>query len=350
MSTKSDTPRFSIQVALQDATMVRQLRFAVGVAISAAIAYIFNWPLAFLFPIFATLLLSMPVPQMTPKQLGAGLLNTVKGFCFGLFFSVVLIKFPVIFLILMFLALFNIYYYINRGGSFWLTLMTMFSMLILPMLTYMSEGLAIGFSLGFVGSAWAAMLFVFVLHFILPDTNKVTLPSPAPFKNVYSPVAAQFALKSTLVAFPIVAFCITFARTDLLLTMIFAAMFTLKPELSAGKEAGRNSLISTILGGLIAFVFYWGLVAVPLFQFFIILMFGIALFMGMNIFSSNPRGKYYGSAMTCIIVLINGNMGADSDFISALISRIFFISLAILYIIVALRVLDAFVFNKKKTA
>ncbi|OBT13983.1 hypothetical protein A9264_02255 [Vibrio sp. UCD-FRSSP16_10] len=340
-------PFLSIKSLMQDAMMVRQLRFGVGVSASAAIAYAINWPLAFLFPIFTTLLLSMPLGQMTPKQLLMALFNTVKGFCFGLLFSVVLIKFPVIFLLLMFVSLFYIYYYLNRGGSFWLTLMLMLSILILPMLNTMSEGLAIGFSLGFVGSAWAAIVFVFVMYYVVPDTEKVNFPPAKPFSHTYSPIAAQFALKSTLVAFPIVAFCITYARADLLLTMIFAAMFTLKPELSAGKEAGRNSLISTVLGGAIAFVFYWALVAVPLFQFFIILMFGIALYMGMNIFSSNPTGKYYGSAMTCVIVLINGNMGADSDFISALVSRILFISLAILYIVVTLRILDAFIFNKK---
>ncbi|CAM2970544.1 DUF2955 domain-containing protein [Vibrio rarus] len=340
------TQYFSLKNLLCDGTRVRQLRFAVGVSASAALAYTFNWPLSFLFPIFSTLLLSMPIGQMNPKQLIDALFNTVKGFCFGLVFSVVLIKFPVIFLMLMFLSLFYIYYYLNRGGSFWLTLMMMLSILILPMLTSMSEGLAIGFSLGFVGSAWAALLFVFVMYYFIPDKELTPFPDSASFSKVYSPIAAQLAFKSTLVVFPIVAFCIIYARIDLLLTMIFAALFTLKPELSAGKQAGINSLISTMLGGVIAFAFYWGLVAVPLFQFFIILLFGITLYVGRNIFSSNPRGKYYSSAMTCIIVLINGNMGADSDFISALISRILFISLAVLYIILALRVVDAFIFNK----
>ncbi|GAD79269.1 DUF2955 domain-containing protein [Vibrio ezurae] len=331
----------------QNPAMVRQLRFAIGVAASATIAYTFNWPLAFLFPIFTTLLLSMPLPQMTPSALFTALLNTLKGFCFGLIFSVLLINFPLIFLLLLFVALFYIYYYLNRGGSFWLTLMMMLSMLILPMLSNMSEGLAIGFSLGFVASAWAAILFTFAMYYLVPDTQKAPFPPAAVFHNTYVPIAATLALKSTLVAFPIVAFCISFARTDLLLTMVFAALFTMKPELSAGKEAGRNSLISTVLGGLVALGFYWALVGVPLFVFFILLMFGIALFMGMNIFSSNPNGQYYGSAMTCIIVLINGNMGADSDFMSALVSRILFISLAILYIVVALRMLDNLGVGKK---
>jgi hypothetical protein len=334
----------------KDATHVRQLRFAVSVASAMGIAYSLNWPLAFLFPIFVCLLASLPVPQLTIKQLGTGMVNTVVGFCFGLFFSVFLIRFPAIFLILLFVALFYIYYYLNRGGSFWLTLMCMFSLLILPMITFISDGLAVGFSLGFVVSAWSAMLFVFFMYYVIPDPLKIALPTPPPFNNSYSPIAAQFALKSTLVTYPIVAFCISFGRFDLLLTMIFAAIFTLKPELSAGKEAGRNSLLSTLIGGGVAFLVYWAIVAVPLFQFFVILMFGIALYMGMNIFSDKPTAKYFGSAMTCIIVLINGNLGADSDFVFALISRIFFITMAILYIVTALRVLDAFIFNKLKTA
>lgn len=333
----------------KDATHVRQLRFAVAVSVAMAIAYSVNWALSFLFPIFVCLLISMPAPQMTVKQLGTGMWNTVLGFCFGLFFSVFLIRFPAVFLILLFIALFNIYYYINRGGSFWLTLMCMFSLLILPMLTFISDGLAVGFSLGFVGSAWAAMVFVFLMHYVIPDPVKVTMPSPAPFKSGFSPIAAKLALKSTLVAYPIVAFCITYGRTDLLLTMIFAAIFTLKPELSAGKEAGRNSLLSTLIGGAVAFLFYWAIVAVPLFQFFVILMFGISLYVGFNIFSTKPTAKYFGSAMTCIIVLINGNLGADSDFVYALLSRLFFISMAILYIVAALRVLDAFIFKPQTT-
>lgn len=330
-----------------DGNNIRQVRFALGVSTSATIAYTFNWPLSFLFPIFTCLLLSFPIPRMTPKQLGKMMADTLKGFAFGLVFSVSLTRFPVLFLILMFPALFYCYYYLNRGGSFWLTLMSMLSLLILPMLTYTAEGLAIGFSMGFVVSAWAAILYGFIMHILVPDPQQITLPEKPGFQNIYIPMAAQFALKSTLVAFPIVAYCITFARMDLLLTMIFAAIFTLKPELSAGKDAGRNSLISTIIGGCVAFVFYWAIVAVPMFAFFIILYFAIALYMGMNIFSTSPKAKYFGSAMTCIIVLINGNLGADSDFLSSFISRIFFISLAILYIVAALKVLDAFWFNKK---
>ena len=63
-----------------------------------------------------------------------------------------------------------------------------------------------------------------------------------------------------------------------------------KPELSKGREAGQNSLISTVLGGLIAWVFYCLIVAVPQYHFFIALMLFTTLIFGMNIFpGSQPR-------------------------------------------------------------
>lgn len=330
-----------------NATSIRQLRFAVGVTTSAAIAYGVNWPLSFLFPIFTCLILSMPLPKPTLRQGMNNMLSTLKGFAFGLVFSVFLVRFPILFIILLFVALFYIYYYINRGGSFWLTLMCMFALLMLPMMANAWEQLAIGFSLGFVGSSWLAVIWVWVMHYFIPDPKNVVMPSPPGFQNVYSPVAAQLALKSTLVAFPLAAACISFGKIDLLLTMIFAAIFTLKPELTAGKEAGRNSLISTILGGIFAYFFYWLLVAVPEYEFFILLLFAITLFFGLNIFSDNPNAKYWGSAMTCVLVLVNGAMSEDAEFVASLINRIVMISLAILYILTMLRVLDAFFFKPK---
>jgi hypothetical protein len=352
MSIKSEENRANhswFQSLRSNATSIRQVRFAVGVTSSAAVAYGFNWPLSFLFPIFTCLMLSMPLPRPTLRQGMNNMLSTLKGFAFGLVFSVFLVRFPILFLILLFVALFYIYYYINRGGSFWLTLMCMFALLMLPMMANAWEQLAIGFSLGFVGSSWLAVIWVWVMHYFIPDQQNVVMPSPPGFQNIYSPVAAQLALKSTLVTFPLAAFCISFSQIDLLLTMIFAAIFTLKPELTAGKEAGKNSLVSTIIGGVFAYVFYWLLVAVPEYEFFVILLFGITLFFGMNIFSDNPNAKYWGSAMTCVLVLVNGAMGEDAEFVASLINRIIMISLAILYIITMLRILNVFFFNKPKT-
>jgi uncharacterized membrane protein YccC len=145
-----------------------------------------------------------------------------------------------------------------------------------------------------------------------------------------------------VVVFPLASLFITFDLMDFLLVMIFSAIFILKPELSKGKEAGINSLISTILGGLIAWVFYWLIVAVPQYHFFVVLMFFTTLVFAMNIFSGKPTAKYYGSALSALLVLINGSMAADAEVSALFMQRIALIVLAVIYNIAMLKVLDSY--------
>jgi hypothetical protein len=142
--------------------------------------------------------------------------------------------------------------------------------------------------------------------------------------------------------FPLASLFIVFDLMNFLLVMIFSAIFILKPELSKGKEAGTNSLISTVLGGLIAWVFYWLIVAVPQYHFFILLMFLTTLVFAMNIFSGKPGAKYYGSALSALLVLVNGSMAADADFTALFMQRIALIVLAVVYIIAMLKILDSY--------
>jgi hypothetical protein len=145
-----------------------------------------------------------------------------------------------------------------------------------------------------------------------------------------------------VVVYPLASLFIIFDLMDFLLVMIFSAIFILKPELSKGKEAGISSLISTVLGGLIAWVFYWLIVAVPQYHFFIVLMFFTTLVFAMNIFSGKPTAKYYGSALSALLVLINGSMAADAEFSALFMQRIALIVLAVIYIIAMLKVLDSY--------
>jgi len=321
MFTNVSVPVTSVKAWLhtvsQDQTSVRVFRFAVGVTISVALAYGINWPLAFLMPVFTSLILSMPLPM---PSLQAGLRN----------------------LLMLGLVLFHLYYYLNRGGSFWFTLMSMVAILLLPMLANSSEGLAMGFSLGFVFTGCLTVIMVWGSHLLVPDPQSTAFPKRPAFQRIYSPVAAQRALKSTLIIFPMVSLFIIFNLMDYLLVMIFSAFFILKPELSAGKEAGSNSLISTLLGGVCAMIFYWLIVAVPEYYFFIVLMFLTTLFFGRNIFSDKQSAKYYSSAFIALVILINGSMAEAADFSALFINRVVLIVMATAYIIFALKILDSY--------
>ncbi|MCP4331203.1 MAG: DUF2955 domain-containing protein [Gammaproteobacteria bacterium] len=323
-----------------DPVNVRIVRFALGVTIAVALAYGIEWPLSFLFPVLTALILSLPLPMPT---LAAGLHNmlySLSAFGVGLVFSLFFINYPMAYILMLGFVLFHLYYYLNRGGSFWLTLMSILSILMLPMLANTAEGLATGLALGFIGTSWLTVVMVWIAHLLVPDPGGARLPARSGFQPGYSAVAAKLALKSTVVILPLASLFIIFDLMDYLLVMIFSAIFILKPELSKGKEAGKNSLVSTILGGVCAWVFYWLIVAVPEYHFYIVLMLFTTLVFGMNIFSAKPMAKYYGSALVVLLVLVNGSMGADADFATLFVQRIILIVLAVAYITAVLKILD----------
>ncbi|UCB55821.1 MAG: DUF2955 domain-containing protein [Thiotrichales bacterium] len=346
MSTEAARQAFPAIVWLralgQDQTSVRIIRYTLGVTLSAALAYAINWPLSFLLPILVSFMLSLPLPM---PPLAGGLRNmwyTLAAFGLGLLFSLFFLQFPMVYLLMLALVMFHMYYYLNRGGSLWLSLMSFIAILLLSMLGNSHEGLATGVSLNFIWTGWLTVVMVWVAYLLVPDPEDAPFPQKPGFQPGYSQPAAAAALKSTAVIMPLASLFYLFDLTSYMLVMIFAALFLLKPELSAGKEAGRNSLISTLLGGAFAWVFYWLIVAVPEFYFYVALMGLTALYFGTQVFSGKPTAKYYNSALIALLILVNGSMGEGAEFTEKFIMRVILITLAVVYIVAALRVLDSF--------
>ena len=342
VATKAPSFKAWLHALGRDQTSVRVIRYAVGVTISAALAYGIGWPLSFLLPVLVSFMLSLPLP-MPPLATGLrNMWNTLLAFGLGLVFALLFLQFPFAFLLMLGLVMYHLYYYLNRGGSLWLTLMSILAILLLSMLGNSHEGLAAGVSLNFIWTSWLTMIMVWVSYLLVPDPVDALLPQAPGFQSGYSRPAAEAALKSTIVILPLASLFFLFDLTSFMLVMIFAALFILKPELSAGKEAGVNSLISTLLGGVFAWVFYWLIVAVPEFYFYVVLMALTTLYFGRQVFSGKPTAKYYNSALIALLILVNGSMGEGADFTEKFIMRIILITLAVVYIVAALKMLDSF--------
>ena len=332
---------------LTNPQQVRALRYAVGVTIAAALAFGIAWPLSFLFPVLSAVFLALPLPKLTLSQGLRNMRDTLFAFGVGYIFTMFILPHTVIYIPLLALALFHTYYHLNRGGSFWLVLMLLINLLLMPMLAGLSEGLAIGVVSGLVGSSWLTICLLWLAHYIVPDAPVSSAMSQevkkAPgYQPGYSAPAAEFALKSTIVALPIAILFIANNWTSQILVMVFAAIFTLSPNLDKGKEAGMNSIKSTLIGGGVAFFIYWALVAVPEYHFLILLMFLTSFVFGTAINSGQPLSKYLPSAMVAMIILVNSSLAEGADFSENFVLRILFISMAAIYVVTALKVLDVF--------
>ena len=331
-----------------DPINTRILRFAVGITIAIFLSSAIQWPLALLTPVFTAVILALPLPAPTLGGSFRNMLHTLLAFSLGIVFTLIFLQYPLVYIPLLGFVLFKIYYYSNRGGSFWFTLMALLAVLILPMLGNTSEGLAFGFSLGFIWSSWLAILMVWIAYGLFPDPKSGTLPARPKFQNSYSPVAAAAALKSTLVVLPIVTLFIVYNLSGQLLVMVFAAIFSLTPDIAKGKIAASNSIKSTLIGGMYAWAVYWLLVAVPEFYFFMFLMFFIALGFARKMFSDGPMAGYFSSAFVAMFVLVNSSLGVEGDITSAFLWRVIFITLAAIYVVVALKVLESYWPNIRK--
>lgn len=331
-----------------DLRQTRIVRYAFGVALTVAIAYGFDWPLAFLLPILTALFLSLPIPSPTLQSAFRNMLQTLGAFLVGALFTIFLLPYPLVYVPLMGLCLFHIYYLANRGGSFWLVIMLLLAVLILPMLGNTYEGLALGLATGFIGTGWLTVGVIMLMHTLVPDPpGSPSMPArPGPKRGYVAP-AAQAALKSTIVVLPMATLFLVFDLVSQLLVIVFAAIFSLQPELSKGKQAGMDSLMSTLIGGIAAFIVYRLIMVVPEYHFFIIVILLVSLLFGQQIFSGRPNGKYYGSALIAMLVLVNGSLGSEESVTTNLIVRLTLISLAVLYVIAALKVLESYWPQKK---
>lgn len=322
---------------------VRALRYALGITIALALASAIAWPLSFLFPVLSAVMLALPLPKPTLQQVFRNMRDTLFAFAVGYLSTQFILPHTVIYIPLLALALFHTYYHLNRGGSFWLVLLLLICLLLMPMLAGVHEGLAIGVALGLVWSSWLTIGLLWLAHFLVPDAEPApSVPAPRGFHSGYLAPAAEAAMKSTIVTFPLVIMFIANNWSSQIVVLVFVAIFTLSPNLEKGKQAGMNSMKSTLIGGSVAFFVYWALVAVPEYHFLVMLMFFVTLGFGAAINSGQPVAQYLPSAMVVVIVLVNSSMAEGANFSENLVLRIIFITLATMYVVTALKLLDVF--------
>lgn len=331
----------------------RSLRYAIGVTLAAALAFGFAWPLSFLLPVLTAVILALPVPRPTLKQ---GIMNyrdTLLAFGVGFVMTQFIMPHTVIYIPLLGMALFHTYYHLNRGGSFWLVMMLLICLLLMPMLATVHEGLAIGVASGLVGSSLLALVMLWVSHYLVPDImmpeadqgqqpETRSVKARPGFQAGYSAPAAMAALKSTAVALPVALLFLANNWTNQILVIVFAAIFTLAPDLDKGRQAGLKSIASTLIGGGAAFVVYWLLVAVPEYFFLVVLMFIVSLGFGRMIYAGRSVSRFLPSAMVAMIILVNSSLAEDADLSENFVLRVIYISLASVYVVTVLKILGAY--------
>ncbi len=90
---------------LTNPQQLKALRYAVGVTISAALAFGIAWPLSFLFPVLSAVFLALPLPKLTLQQGVRNMRDTLFAFGVGYLITQFILPHTVIYIPILALAL-----------------------------------------------------------------------------------------------------------------------------------------------------------------------------------------------------------------------------------------------------
>ena len=337
-----------------DIASVRILRLAFGTAASLWVSQAAAWDLSFIAPVLTMFILVRPLPALSLKQGVLFVVALVLSMYLGTWLLPALIKYPVVGLLLLGLALYWSFYFTAKGGSAILG-------------TLITVGIALSTAVGSVSvdatliliqslsvNAVIGVLFVWIAHAAFPDSS-ANLPDdsepPAPpGKPGIDLVAARWsAIRSSLIVFPVALFfMLSAASVSYVPVMIKVAAMGQQATFADARIAGRSLILSTLIGGIGAIAGWQILSIAPHLSVYTLIIALAALLVGPKIFRGRavtPQADTWSYGFLTMIVILApavNDVGSGGAAGMKFWQRLLMFALATLYAYVAIVAVDAF--------
>jgi hypothetical protein len=332
----------------------RILRLALGTALAIAFSQAVNWPISFVTPIIAGLLLSLPLPAPSLKMT-----LIVMGVLAGTFlFSFLLL--PYLYharaagVVLVSLALFGSFYVTAAGGSALTGTLLTLSLTLLTTIGSVSIDAFMDLTKGLLWSALIGIVFTWIAHALLPDQPKPSLPvagggeKPEPARPE-SNEAVRSAFRSVVIVFPVMLLFL-FLSTSSAYTVIMIKIATMGQQATSmkGRELSREFLASTFWGGLGAVVAWLAMKVFPSLVLYSLLIALAALIYGRGIFragSMHPKATMWQYAFITMITVLGptvGSMASGQSASDKFFVRLVYFGIVAVYGWLAVTVFDGF--------
>ena len=331
---------------------VRTLRLAVATTLSVAISYGFPWPLSYITPVFVWAFLKAPTSGLT-LQGGIGtIVAMIFGCTLGLALSLTLLKYPVVFTLVMALLLFLIYYANAGGASPVMVMFTTIGVTVIPMIALSSQEMALIIALALIQNCAVAVGVSWIIQAVFREPPHLTGETTAGAATQEIPPRTKIrdAGLSMVVVCPAVVFFFMFNLKDEVLIMVFIAILAQQASSTIGRKISLTMIVGNTLGGVAAIVFYYLIVAVPNFGFLLVLtLFSGLLFARIN-FSERKSAPLFAMGFSTLLILIGGSTASDADTAGVkFLIRVGQIILAGLYISIAFRMVESFQERRGRT-
>ncbi|MGB5209545.1 MAG: DUF2955 domain-containing protein [Gammaproteobacteria bacterium] len=325
----------------------RIIRFAVGTAIALWFSQAFGWPFSFLAAVFAATFLGLPLPAPGLKGGIMFMLILAAAMGLGLAMLLPLNEQPLAGVTLLTLLFFGLFYYGLRGGSPLVAALATAGLAAIPVVGAISIPAAVAVAKSLMVAGGVAMLAMWLAHAIFPDPPRPAGPMPAARPAVLpdSRAAARLAVRSTLVVMPVILWLLASGNLAYIAVALKVASLGQQASTGGTRQAGRDLLVSTAIGGVAAVAIWMILTIWPSLLIYTLLTLLCGLILGRRIFAGPafaPGGQVYSYAVVTMLIILGPAVMDSGDAAGGrLTERILMFAGATVYAVFAVAIFDA---------
>lgn len=187
-----------------------------------------------------------------------------------------------------------------------------------------------------------ALVVVRIAFLIFPITTQEDISfnkkKPIAYKNIN---LDKLAFNGLLVVFPVVFIFYLFNATIAILTLVFAVLLSFDPFIYQSKK-GTALIIANVLGGLAGIIAYNILVIAPSYLIYIFLIISVSFYFVINLYSGKKTAPIYKISFNTFFVIMGIISTSTNEAGNSIWERLLQIGLAIIYVIIAYKIVNTF--------
>ncbi|MEQ8711979.1 MAG: DUF2955 domain-containing protein [Cyclobacteriaceae bacterium] len=316
------------------------LRCVFGVTLALVISTTLGYMIPHTTAIFALMLLA---PQKKPLGLKTEVIAvlglSVLGY-FGSLFGKHLIDYPLVILPILGLCIFWSFRAVKIPEP--IRLLFLILAVLLPFVSLMANALGSIVLSSLLLNLIIAMVVVRIAYLIFPFTRfeEVLVDKKKPNTNKDINLD-RMAFNGLMVVFPIITTLYFFNSSIAILTLAFIVILSFDPFIYQSKK-GAAILIANIIGGLAGVLVYNILVITPSYLIYILVIINIAFYFALNLYSGKKIAPIFKTSFNTFFVIMGVISTSDDNAGGTVWERLVQIGLAIIFVVVAFKVINTF--------
>jgi len=320
-------------------------RYVLGISFVLLVTSLMNYPLSYLTSVVALVFIAPGTKPIAPKQglifISILVIINFITFIFSAFFK----DYPLVFMPLLCLGILWVYY-INM--SIIIKLFAVISILVIPLMSLELTFASAFIAMSLVFNAFMAITLTQLVFQVFPwsqadeafvKTKQVT--------NITEYERFKYARKIFFMFLPVLLLFFIFKLSGSLLILIFIGILSISPAL-ANAKIGKFLIVANILGGLCAILGYKLLVIAPILPFMILMTLLVGFIFGNKLFSKAKIAPIFGTGFSTFLLILGTVTSSDNEAGSAVWSRLVQITAAVIYVVIAMGLLNYYQNKKRK--